>query len=422
MRSSLHALRRLAVSPQPTVSPCPALASPQRRVASLCCQPGVSETMKKRVSSTDHSALNNPFCGYSSDTSAYHIGERTTMRALRKSKPEPGLWMEETEIPRYGPTDVLIKVAYTSLCGTDGHIYAWDKWAQATIPVPMTVGHEFSGTIVAVGDSVDGIDIGQRVSGEGHLTCGFCRKCRAGVRHLCKNTVGIGVNVPGCFAEYVRLPASNVFKLPKDIGLDVASILDPLGNATHTALSFDLVGEDVLVTGAGPIGIMSASIAKHVGARHVVVTDINETRLALARTLGATRTINVAKDGLQQVKSTMQSLGMTEGFDVGFEMSGHQDGLDLMVDTMNNGGRIAQLGIPSDKVVMDLNAMIFKGLILKGIYGREMFETWYKMSNMLQGGLNVLPVITHRLDAVDYEEGFATMKSGQGGKVILKWE
>ena len=340
------------------------------------------------------------------------------MKALVKAKAERGIWMEDIERPRVGHNDVLIKVNRTAICGTDIHIFKWDDWAQATIPVPMAVGHEFSGEIVERGIEVKGFDIGDRVSAEGHITCGYCRNCRAGRRHLCMNTVGVGVNRPGAFAEYISVPAFNVFKLPDAISDDMASILDPLGNATHTALSFDLVGEDVLITGAGPIGIMAVAIARYAGARHVVITDVNDYRLDLARKMGATRAINVAS---ATIDDTMKELGMVEGFDVGMEMSGNPQAFRDMLRTMHHGGNVAILGIPPGDMAIDWNEVIFKGLILKGIYGREMFETWYKMSSMLQSGLNMDPIITHHFDIDEFQPAFELMESGQTGKVILHW-
>ena len=340
------------------------------------------------------------------------------MKALVKAKPEEGIWMEDVPMPRVGHNDVLIKIHKTAICGTDVHIYNWDAWSQQTIPVPMTVGHEFAGEVVECGSEVKGFEIGQRVSGEGHITCGHCRNCRAGRRHLCRNTVGVGVNRPGCFAEYLSIPAVNAFPLAADITDDIASILDPLGNATHTALSFDMVGEDVLITGAGPIGIMASAIARHVGARHIVVTDVNDYRLGLAAKMGATRAINVTRESLDEV---MQTLEMQEGFDVGLEMSGNPQAFRDMLRTMNHGGRVAILGIPPESASIDWNQVIFKGLTLKGVYGREMFETWYKMTTMLQSGLDVSPILTHRFVIEDFQEGFDVMRSGQSGKVILDW-
>jgi threonine 3-dehydrogenase len=341
------------------------------------------------------------------------------MKALVKSKPERGIWLEDIDVPKPGHNDVLIRVGRTAICGTDIHIYQWDDWAAKTIPVPLAVGHEFSGEVVECGSEVRGFEIGDRVSAEGHITCGVCRNCRAGRRHLCINTVGVGVNRPGAFAEYISVPAFNVFKLPDVISDDMASILDPLGNATHTALSFDLVGEDVLITGAGPIGIMAVAIARYAGARHIVITDINDYRLALARTMGATVALNVTDGSLDD---TMKSLGMEEGFDVGMEMSGNPSAFRDMLRTMHHGGRVALLGIPPGETAIDWNGVIFKGLILKGIYGREMFETWYKMASMLQSGLDVSPIITHHFNVTDYEEAFQLMESGQSGKVILSWD
>ena len=340
------------------------------------------------------------------------------MKALVKAKAERGIWMEDIEKPRVGHNDVLIKVKRTAICGTDIHIFKWDEWAQATIPVPMAVGHEFSGEIVDMGIEVKGFEIGDRVSAEGHITCGVCRNCRAGRRHLCMNTVGVGVNRPGAFAEYLSVPAFNAFKLPDAITDDMASILDPLGNATHTALSFDLVGEDVLITGAGPIGIMAVAIARYAGARHIVITDVNDYRLDLARKMGATRAINVTTTTIDE---TMKELGMVEGFDVGMEMSGNAQAFRDMLRTMHHGGKVAILGIPPGDMAIDWNDVIFKGLVLKGIYGREMFETWYKMSSMLQSGLNMEPIITHHFDIDEFQPAFELMESGQSGKVILHW-
>jgi threonine 3-dehydrogenase len=340
------------------------------------------------------------------------------MKALVKALREPGIWMQDIEPPRVGHNDVLIRMKKTAICGTDIHIYNWDAWAQKTVPVPMQVGHEYCGEIVEVGSEVAGFAPGDRVSGEGHITCGHCRNCRAGRRHLCRNTIGVGVNRPGCFAEYMVLPASNVFKLPDAITDEIASVLDPLGNATHAALSFDLVGEDVLITGAGPIGIMAVAIARHVGARHVVITDVNDYRLDLARKMGASRALNVAHESIE---GAMRDLGMEEGFDVGLEMSGNPVAFRDLLKSMHHGGRVALLGIPPSDVAIDWNEVIFKGLVIKGIYGREMFETWYKMAAMLQSGLDVTPIITHRFAIGDYQLAFETMNSGRSGKVILDW-
>ncbi len=340
------------------------------------------------------------------------------MKALVKEQAAPGIWLKEITEPRPGPNDVLIRVRRTAICGTDMHIYHWDNWASRTIPVPMAVGHEYCGEVVEVGSEVAGFRPGDRVSGEGHITCGYCRNCRAGRRHLCRNTVGVGVNRPGCFAEYLVIPAFNAFKLPDAIDDEIAAILDPLGNAVHTALAFNVVGEDVLITGAGPIGIMAVAVVRFVGARHVVITDVNEYRLELARAMGATLALDVRKDSIDDA---MRSLGMQEGFDVGLEMSGNASAFRDMLRTMHHGGSVAMLGIPPGETAIDWNEVIFKGLTLKGIYGREMFETWYKMAAMLQSGLNVRPVITHRMSIADYQQAFATMDTGRSGKVILDW-
>ncbi len=340
------------------------------------------------------------------------------MKALVKKEAGPGIWMQDIPEPELGHNDILVRIRKTAICGTDIHIYNWDDWAAANVPVPMAIGHEFVGEVAAVGMEVRGLNIGDRVSGEGHVTCGFCRNCRAGRRHLCMNTVGIGVNRPGCFAEFLVLPAFNAFPVPDSISDDVASFLDPLGNATHTALSFDMVGEDVLITGAGPIGILAVAIARHVGARHVVITDINDYRLALAREMGATRAINVRHETVEQV---MDDLKMQEGFDVCLEMSGQPSALNTILDTIHHGGRIAMLGIPPGETAIDWNKVIFKGLVIKGVYGREMFETWYKMASMIMSGLDVTPVITHHFPVDDYARAFEVMASGESGKVILDW-
>ena len=340
------------------------------------------------------------------------------MKALVKAKAEQGIWLQDTPKPKIGPNDLLIRIKKTAICGTDIHIYNWDEWAQKTIPVPMTVGHEFVGTVAEIGSEVQGFKLGQRVSGEGHITCGHCRNCRAGRRHLCANTVGVGVNRPGCFAEYLAIPAMNAFPLPEMISDDIAAFLDPLGNATHTALSFDLVGEDVLITGAGPIGCMAAAIARHVGARYVVITDVNDYRLGLAKQMGATHAVNVQKDKLEDV---IKNLGMTEGFDVGLEMSGNPQAFRQMLTVMVHGGHVALLGLPSSEVAIDWNQVIFKGLFIKGIYGREMFETWYKMAAMLQSGLDISPILTHHFPIAEFQKGFDVMRSGQSGKVVLDW-
>ena len=341
------------------------------------------------------------------------------MKSLVKAKAEKGIWLQDTPEPEVGHNDLLIKIRKTAICGTDMHIYNWDEWSQKTIPVPMVVGHEYVGEVVGMGQEVKGFKVGDRVSGEGHITCGHYRNCRAGRVHLCRNTEGVGVNRPGAFAEYLVIPAFNAFKIPDNISDDLASIFDPFGNAVHTALSFDLVGEDVLITGAGPIGIMAAAVAKHVGARHVVVTDINPYRLELAKKMGATRAVDVSKEDLKDV---MNELGMTEGFDVGLEMSGVPVAFRDMLNKMNHGGKIAMLGIPPQDVAIDWNQVIFKGLVIKGIYGREMFETWYKMASLLQSGLDLSPIITHTFSIDDFQKGFDTMGSGHSGKVILDWQ
>ena len=341
-----------------------------------------------------------------------------TMKALVKREAGPGLWLEEVPLPEIGINDVLIRVIRTGICGTDLHIERWDAWAQKTIPVPMVVGHEFVGEIVQVGSNVSDFFPGEIVSGEGHVVCGRCRNCLAGRRHLCKDTSGVGVNRPGAFAEYLALPQTNVWHQSPGIDLDVAAIFDPLGNAVHTALSFDLLGEDVLVTGAGPIGMMAVAVARHAGARHIVITDLNPSRLALAKRLGATVALDVRSGSLEQV---MAELGMKEGFDVGLEMSGSPAALRQMLAAMCHGGKIAMLGIPAEPIAIDWNTVVFNMLTLKGIYGREMYETWYKMTVMIQSGLDIAPVITHRFHFTDFEKGFAAMKSGDSGKVILHW-
>ena len=341
------------------------------------------------------------------------------MKALSKLKAEPGIWMTDAPKPEVGHNDLLIKIRKTAICGTDVHIYKWDEWASKTIPTPMVVGHEYVGEVVDMGQEVRGFPVGDRVSGEGHITCGHCRNCRAGRVHLCRNTTGVGVNREGAFAEYLVIPAFNAFKIPDNISDELASIFDPFGNAVHTALSFDLVGEDVLITGAGPIGIMAAAVAKHVGARHVVITDVNEYRLDLARKMGASRAVSVANEKLEDV---MKELGMTEGFDIGLEMSGVPSAFNSMLNNMNHGGKIAMLGIPPSDMAVDWNQVIFKGLVIKGIYGREMFETWYKMASLIQSGLDLNPIITHQYSVDDFQAGFDMMISGQSGKVILNWD
>lgn len=340
------------------------------------------------------------------------------MKSLAKLHAKPGIWLHQAELPKVGHNDLLIKIRKTAICGTDMHIYNWDEWSQNTIPVPMIVGHEYVGEVVDMGQEVQGFAKGDRVSGEGHITCGHCRNCRAGRRHLCRNTQGVGVNRQGAFAEYLVIPAFNAFKIPDNISDDLASIFDPFGNAVHTTLTYDLVGEDVLITGAGPIGIMAVAIAKHAGARNVVITDVNPYRLELAEKMGATRAVNVSKTQLVDV---MHDLDMAEGFDVGLEMSGVPSAFRSMLDTMNNGGKIAMLGIPPNDVAINWNDVIFKGVTIKGIYGREMFETWYKMASLLQSGLELGPIITHQFDMNDFQKGFDVMGSGQSGKVILNW-
>jgi threonine 3-dehydrogenase len=340
------------------------------------------------------------------------------MKALVKHHAGPGLELTDVAAPVLGPNDVRIGVKKTAICGTDMHIYNWDKWAQQTIPVPMTVGHEYCGEILEVGAEVSGLQVGDRVSGEGHITCGHCRNCRAGRRHLCRNTVGVGVNRPGCFAEQIVIPAVNAFKLPATIADDIAAILDPLGNAVHTALAFDLVGEDVLITGAGPIGMMAAAIARFIGARHVVVTDVNDYRLDLARKMGATLTLNVTRESIDRA---MERLGMTEGFDVGLEMSGNPQAFREMIRTLHHGGSIAMLGIPTEDIAIDWNQVIFKGLTIKGIYGREMFETWYKMASLLQSGLDIRAVVTHRVHYTEFPRAFEIMGAGRCGKIVMDW-
>jgi threonine 3-dehydrogenase len=340
------------------------------------------------------------------------------MKALVKKKAAPGLWLEDIPEPKIGINDCLIRVLRTGICGTDMHIYKWDSWAQKTIPVPMAVGHEFVGEIVEVGANVNDFHPGDLVSGEGHVVCGRCRNCLAGRRHLCAHTLGVGVNRPGAFAELVSLPMSNVWHHHAPIDLDVAAIFDPFGNAVHTALSFTVLGEDVLITGAGPIGCMAAAVARHAGARYVVVTDINPWRLDLAKRMGASRTVNVQQERLGDVQ---RELGMTEGFDVGLEMSGNPDAFRDMLSNMAHGGKVAMLGIPTEPIAIDWNQVVFNMLTIKGIYGREMYETWYKMTVMLQSGLDITPVITHRYHYTDFEQAFQEMASGQSGKSILVW-
>jgi threonine 3-dehydrogenase len=340
------------------------------------------------------------------------------VRALVKAKAEPGLWMQDVPEPVPGDGEVLIRVQKTSICGTDLHILHWDAWAEATVPVPMVVGHEFMGTISALGSGVRGFEIGQRVAGEGHITCGHCRNCKGGRREFCHHHTSVGVTRPGAYADHLVIPAQNVFAVPDHITDEVAAILDPLGNATHTALRFDVVGEDVLITGAGPIGVLAAAIVRHIGARHIVVTDVNPYRLSMAAAHGASRVVDVRNEELPPV---MADLGMTEGFDVGLEMSGTEAAFNQLLDSMNHGGRIAALGIPSGPMTLDVNSVIFKGLEIQGIYGRRIFETWYKMAAMLQSGLDVSGIVTHTLPADRYEEAFEIVGRGECGKVILDW-
>ncbi|MBT3344236.1 MAG: L-threonine 3-dehydrogenase [Gemmatimonadetes bacterium] len=341
------------------------------------------------------------------------------MRALVKAKAEPGLWLQEVPVPEPGMNDVLVKIRKASICGTDVHIYNWDAWAQKTIPVPMVVGHEFVGTVEAMGDNVHDLHIGDLVTGEGHLVCGRCRNCLAGRRHLCRDTAGVGVNRPGAFADYLCIPVTNVWHCDPSLPTDVLSCFDPFGNATHSALSFPVLGEDVLITGAGPIGCMATAIARHAGARYVVTTDVNPYRLDLARQMGASATVDVRHE---KVADVMERLGMKEGFDVGLEMSGHPDAFGDMLSSMCHGGKIALLGIPGQEMAIDWNLVVFNGLTIKGIYGREMYETWYKMQVMVQGGLDITPLITHRFPLEKFEDGFDVMRSGESGKVIIDWD
>src|SRR3984885_15229866 len=349
---------------------------------------------------------------------AHAPGRRRMMKALAKSRRERGLWLEDVPEPEYGINDVLIRVRYTGICGTDVHIFDWDEWAQKTIPVPMVIGHEFVGEIVEVGSNVNDFHSGDIVSGEGHVTCGRCRNCLAGRRHLCAFTSGVGVNRPGAFAEFVVLPMSNIWRHEPHVNQEVAAIFDPFGNAVHTALSFPVLGEDVLITGAGPIGIMCIPVVKRAGARHVVITDLNPYRLELARKMGATLAVNTAETPLHEVQ---KQLGMLEGFDVGLEMSGNGAAFRDMIANMSHGGKIAVLGIPAKEVALDWSKVIFNMITIKGIYGREMYETWYKMSVMIHSGLDISPVITHRYSYAEFDAGFAAMRSGQTGKVVLDW-
>ena len=341
------------------------------------------------------------------------------MQALVKKYPEEGLWLEEAPIPEMGINDVLIKIQKTSICGTDVHIYEWDAWAQKTIPVPMVIGHEFVGVVADMGDNVHDFKIGDVVTGEGHLVCGLCRNCLAGRRHLCRKTSGVGVNRPGGFAEYLSIPVTNVWHCDTTIPMEILSCFDPLGNAVHTALSFDILGEDVLITGAGPIGIMAVAVARHAGARYVIVSDLNPYRLELAKKMGATRVVDVRTEKLSDVA---EDLGMKEGFDVGLEMSGSDVAFNEMLPLMCHGGKIAMLGIQGKSTAIDWDIVVFNGLTIKGIYGREMYETWYKMTMMIQCGMDISPIITHRFPYQSFQEGFEVMRSGQSGKVVLDWQ
>ncbi len=343
--------------------------------------------------------------------------KETNMKALVKAEKTQGIWMRDVDVPTIGANDLLIKITKSAICGTDVHIYKWDEWSQKTIPVPMTVGHEYVGVVVEVGEAVKGFKVGDRVSGEGHITCGTCRNCLGGKRHLCPNTTGVGVNRPGSFAEYLSLPAFNAFKLSDSISDEIAAIFDPFGNAVHTALSFDVVGENVLITGAGPIGCMAAGICKHIGARRVVITDVNEYRLDIAKKMGADRVVNVSKQNLRDVMAEER----IDGFTVGLEMSGNPQGFRSMLSSMMHGGKIALLGIPPTDTSIDWNEVIFKGLIIKGIYGREIFETWYKMVALIESGFDLSPMITHQFPIDQFQIGFDQMCSGQSGKVLLNW-
>ena len=340
------------------------------------------------------------------------------MKALVKKSPEPGVWMENVPIPTCGTNDVKIKITHTAICGTDSHIYSWNEWAQRTLNLPLVIGHEFCGIVEEIGPGVTHYSPGDRVSGEGHITCGYCRNCRAGKRHLCHKTIGIGIHRDGVFAEYLVIPESNVWPIHNEIPSEIAAFFDPFGNATHTALSFEMVAEDVLITGAGPIGIMAVAICNFVGARHVVITDVNDYRLDLARKMGASRTINVSHERISDV---FEELNMSNGFDVGLEMSGNPDAFKDMLENMYHGGKIALLGLLPKSTQINWDDIIFKGLHVKGIYGREMYETWYKMTQMLRSGLDISPVLTHKLPIDDFQEGFEIMESGSCGKVVLEW-
>lgn len=341
------------------------------------------------------------------------------MKALVKAKPELGLWMQDVPMPEVNSQEVLIKIKKTAICGTDLHYYQWDKWAQHRISLPLIIGHEFVGEIVEIGKEVKGLKVGDRVSGEGHIVCGFCRNCRSGRSHICRKDISLGSTRQGAFADYLSLPAVNAYRIPQDISDSTAAVLDPLGNSTHTALSFNLVGEDVLITGAGPVGAMAVTVARFAGARHIVITDVNEYRLEIAKKMGATLAINANNTSLKEV---MDTLDMKEGFDVGLEMSGHPQAFNQMLKHMNHGGKVALLGFLPQETQIDWNNIILKGLFIKGIYGREMFDTWYKMISMLQSGLDISPIITHEMPADKYREAFEMMSSGKTGKIILNWE
>lgn len=343
---------------------------------------------------------------------------KNTMLALVKDRDEVGLWLKEVPIPKTGKNDIKIKIKKTAICGTDVHIYHWNQWARDTIPLGLIAGHEYVGEIVEIGENVEGFKIGERVSGEGHIVCGVCRNCLAGLPHLCKDTQGVGVNRDGAFAEFLVIPAKNVWRCCDKIDDELYACFDPLGNAVHTALSFNLIGEDVFISGAGPIGIMAAAVSKHIGARYVVISDVNEYRLELAKKFGVTRTVNVLKENLHDV---MKELNMKEGFDVGLEMSGNQSGFNDMINTMKNGGKIAVLGLQNNDTKVNWEKIIFNSLTIKGIYGREMWETWYKMDNMLQSGLDISNIITHTFDIKDFQKGFEIMAKGDSGKIILDW-
>lgn len=341
------------------------------------------------------------------------------MKALSKLKAQEGIWMIDAPIPHLERNEVMIKIRKTAICGTDIHIYNWDEWSKKTIPIPMVTGHEYIGEIVGIGEDIKEFHIGDRVSGEGHITCGHCKNCRSGRFHLCPDTMGVGVNRTGCFAEYLIIPAANAFKIPEDVSDDIAAILDPLGNAVHTALSFDLVGKNILISGAGPIGIMAAAVCKHVGAHQVVITDMNDFRLDLAKKLGVTRAVNINNEDLADITTT---LGIMNGFDIGLEMSGSPSALRMLLHMMGHGGKVALLGIPTSDIAIDWGEVIFKGLIIKGIYGREMFDTWYKMIALIQSGLDLSPIITHQFSINEFQKGFDAMRSGLSGKVILNWQ